>query len=249
MKKYCFSLAIAMILACAAWGQNNAPAKVQHTPTKAYTMKTPKGTKTYNVADQTDSAKLYQAPTNKANCYFVISKSDYRLYVYEKVEGGVCLRAHYPICYAQNEGPKERQGDRKTPESVGNTPFEICQIADASGWGHDFKDGRGYLKQAYGKWFMRLKLNGTPLVANRSIGIHGSTNNGNSVPGRDSEGCIRLRDTDIVHLHDTFARVGTKVYIRSMTQGKTPAEEAAVKKLGNQYSAPIPGSALFKAAK
>lgn len=246
MKKHLSLLLIALVATCIAWAQSNNPSPAQPTSTKPYTINTPKGTKTYTVADHTDSMKLYSMPSNKANCYLVVSKSDYRLYVYEKTAQGLTLCAHYPICYAKNTGPKERTGDMKTPESIGNTPFEISQMADASTWGHDFKDGRGYLKQAYGKWFLRLKLNGTPLVGNRSIGIHGSTNNAVSVPGRDSEGCIRLRDADIIHLHDTFARIGTKVFIRSITQGKTPAEAAAVAALGKKYCAPKPGSALLK---
>ena len=47
----------------------------------------------------------------------------------------------------------------------------------------------------------------------KGIGIHGSTNNEASVPGRDSEGCIRLRDSDLIVLHDRYAQVGTPVVI------------------------------------
>lgn len=200
---------------------------------------------TYRVADLDDNAKVYADATNKDNCYFVISKKDYRIYVYEKREGGLSLLAHYPICYAKKSGPKEREGDMKTPESVGNTPFEISEIKDASTWAHDFKDGRGEFL-AYGAWFMRLRLNGSPLSGNRSIGIHGSTNNPESVPGQDSEGCIRLRDADIVQLKEKFAKVGTKVFIRSNKTGKTAEEKEAVKKLGDRYAAPKPGNPLLK---
>lgn len=236
----------ALMLCISICAQNNTPKTVTETPLKEYRKNVGKVVKTYKVADQTDNSKLYSAPQNKANCYFVISKSDFRLYVYEKVGNGLELRAHYPVCYGKNTGQKTRQGDAKTPESVGNTPFTIAQIQNASGWGHDFKDGRGYLKQAYGQWFMRLKLKGTPVDGNNSIGIHGSTNNAESVPGRDSEGCIRLRDADIIQLRNTFALVGTKVFVRSNTQGKTAAEEEAVKKLGDSYVAPKPGNSLFK---
>ena len=45
------------------------------------------------------------------------------------------------------------------------------------------------------------------------IGIHGSTNNESSVPGRGSEECIRLRDDDLIQLKENYAFVGMKVVI------------------------------------
>lgn len=48
--------------------------------------------------------------------------------------------------------------------------------------------------KAYGNWLLRLE---TPF---NCIGIHGSTNNEETVLGRASEGCIHLRDKDIVIL-------------------------------------------------
>ena len=102
-----------------------------------------------------------------------------------------------------------------------------------------FGDGRGQIK-AYGDWFIRLKLTGS-LAGNRSIGIHGSTNNEASVPGRDSEGCIRLRDADIITLHDLYAQVGQKVLIKGVGERKLPFEEKAEAALGNKYVAPTAG--------
>ena len=55
---------------------------------------------------------------------------------------------------------------------------------------------------------MRLKTPG-----HTGIGIHGSTNNESSVPGRGSEGCIRLRDNDLDELKANYAFVGMKVII------------------------------------
>lgn len=105
----------------------------------------------------------------------------------------------------------------KTPESEPGEPFTIQQIQDASTWTHDFNDGRGPIL-AYGNWFMRLK---TPFSG---IGIHGSTGNEKSVPGRASEGCIRLRDTDIITLKEKYAHVGMKVIIKQEEQGLFPYE-------------------------
>ena len=95
----------------------------------------------------------------------------------------------------------------KTPECSFDNPFSIVQIQPASTWVHDFGDGRGPIL-AYGHWFMRLKTPGFS-----GIGIHGSTNNENSVPGRGSEGCIRLRDEDLDLLKEQYAFVGMKVII------------------------------------
>ena len=102
----------------------------------------------------------------------------------------------------------------KTPESTLEKPFTISQIQDASSWTHDFHDGRGAIK-AYGHWFLRLVTPG-----HSGIGIHGSTNNENTVPGRASEGCIRLRDLDIMTLKEKYAYKGMNVVIKSENQGR-----------------------------
>jgi lipoprotein-anchoring transpeptidase ErfK/SrfK len=107
----------------------------------------------------------------------------------------------------------------RTPESPAGKPFKITMIQDASTWRHDFKDGRGNIL-AYGHWFLRLETPG-----HSGIGIHGSTNNESSVPGRASEGCIRLRDADIITLKEKYAYVGMPVIIKSESQGLFPWEK------------------------
>lgn len=199
--------------------------------------------KEYNVADIDDKAVEYKTTVDKTRCFFVVSKKEYRLYVYEACGEDTVLVAHYPVCYAKNAEDKTGEGDCKTPESKEGTPFTISQIVDASIWCHDF--GWGNIP-AYGHYFMRLLLTGSQVPGNRSIGIHGSTNNAESVPGRDSEGCIRLRDADIVRLHDLYAQVGTNVYVKSIKQTKYPYETKAEKALGEQYRAPKPGNPLAK---
>ena len=98
----------------------------------------------------------------------------------------------YPIACGRNIGQKEKKGDLKTPEGV----FSIQQIQDASKWGHDFKDGNGFIKNAYGPWFLRLKTPGFS-----GVGIHG-THAPESIGTRATEGCIRLVNSDIADLHD-----------------------------------------------
>lgn len=143
----------------------------------------------------------------KGNTFIVISKLEYRLYVCETVGDDTLCRAYYPVCVGLAKGQKQKKGDMRTPESGFEKPFSITQITDASKWTHDFGDGRGEIL-SYGNWFMRLATPGFS-----GIGIHGSTNNENSVPGRGSEGCIRLRNDDLDRLKEKYAFVGMKVVI------------------------------------
>ena len=140
--------------------------------------------------------------------FIVVSKHDQTLSVYDRnAAGDTVLMAQYPCCMGKNKGDKQRRGDMRTPESPAGKPFKITMIQDASTWKHDFHDGRGNIK-AYGHWFLRLETPG-----HRGIGIHGSTNNEHTVPGRASEGCIRLLDKDIITLKEHFAYVGMPVTV------------------------------------
>lgn len=163
-------------------------------------------------------AKKTTAATAGNGSFIVISKKDLNLRVYGKQGKDTVLLAQFPACLSKNRGNKERKGDMKTPESPAGKPFKITAIQDASTWTHDFKDGRGSIK-AYGHWFLRLLTPG-----HSGIGIHGSTNNENSVPGRASEGCIRLRDADIITLKQKYAYVGMPVYIKAEGEGLYPWE-------------------------
>ncbi len=203
-------------------------------PMRNYTV----GNKTYNVADIDDSLRIYLPEVDKDSCFFVISKREYRLYVYQTIGGDTVLAAHFPVCYAMYPEPKEVSGDMRTPECSIEAPFVITEIVNASNWHHDFGDGRGSIP-SYGAWFMRLK------TGFNGVGIHGSTNNEESVPGRDSEGCIRLRDDDLLLLHDYYAQVGTPVIIRSITDTKYGFEAKAQSALADSYRAPKEGNPLF----
>ncbi len=204
--------------------------------------------KQFKVYDCNDRGVVYKADANARDCFFVISKREFRIYVYERTNKGIDLVAHFPVCVARNAGDKHRSGDGTTPVCAKSSsgeyiPFTISQIVSASTWRHDFKDGRGNIL-AYGDWFMRLRLNRHPHVpGNTSIGIHGSSGNVPSVPGRDSEGCIRLRNDDLNRLRK-FAVVGTEVIIKPEDAGKLPYELEAQRKLGNGYVAAQKGYVL-----
>ena len=154
-----------------------------------------------------DVRTVYSEVVNKKNCFIMISKPELRLYVCEVVDGDTVRRVYYPVCVGLNKGQKQKRGDMCTPECTAEKPFTITEIKDASTWCHDFGDGRGSIL-SYGNWFMRLATPGFS-----GIGIHGSTNNENSVPGRGSEGCIRLRNDDLDELKAQYAFVGMRVVI------------------------------------
>ena len=158
-------------------------------------------------------ASMYAVMQQREKCFVVISKQELKLYVCEVVENDTVRLAEYPVCLSRNLGQKERVGDLNTPESTWEQPFSVSQIQDASGWVHDFGDGRGSIL-AYGNWFIRLKTPGFS-----GIGIHGSTNNESTVPGRASEGCIRLRNADLDLLKEQYAFEGMKVVIKREDEG------------------------------
>lgn len=220
-------------------------------PMTTYT-KTVRGHKiSYKVADIYDERKVYKKDKDvkRENCFIVVSKQEYRLYVYEKMDKDTVLVAHYPVCYGMNTYQKTRSGDMTTPHCTMANRFRIMQIQDYSGRAHDFGDGRDSIL-SYGHWFMRLDLSkaiglNANVRANRTIGIHGSTNNRESVPGNNSEGCIRLRDEDICHLHDNYAMVGTPVVVKPYEAGKYDFEVKAEKALGPSYYAPTKGYKPF----
>lgn len=160
---------------------------------------------------------LYTGDYNGDSTFIVISKKDLTLTVYAPVAGDTVPVVRFPVCLSKNKGQKQGSGDMRTPESEPGKPFRIIQIQDASTWCHDFGDGRGEIL-AYGAWFLRLE---TPF---NGIGIHGSTGNEKSVPGRASEGCIRLRDADIITLKEKYARIDMPVIIKQENQGYFPYE-------------------------
>ena len=160
---------------------------------------------------------------DRNNCFIVMSKKDYYLYVYEGQGDDTVMVARYDACFSLKKGQKEASGDMRTPHCTFDEPFSITEIKDASTWEHDFGDGRGPIK-SYGDYFLRLK------TGHSGIGIHGSTNNVESVPGRASEGCIRLHDEDIIDLAENYAFVGMKVVIKAEDVDDLPFEVRAFEK-------------------
>ena len=160
----------------------------------------------------------------RENAFIVVSKKDYYLYVYETQGAHTTLLARYDCALGLHKGNKLRPGDKRTPHSPPGRPFTISQIQDSARWKHDFGDGRGKIL-AYGPYFLRLDTPG-----HKGIGIHGSTNNRDSVPGRASEGCLRLKDEDVADLRENYAFVGMKVIIKEEAAGDLPFEAQAMRR-------------------
>ena len=116
----------------------------------------------------------------------IVDKPHLMLYVVEQTD--TIFKA--PVCVGKNLGDKVKSGDCRTPEGK----FTVSQIQSSKAWTHDFKDGKGERKGAYGPWFIRLKM---PRWT--SIGIHG-TCFPERIGTRDSEGCIRLNNDDLLVL-------------------------------------------------
>ena len=131
--------------------------------------------------------------------FIVISKADLKLVLADSA--GVAIKT-WPIACSKYNGPKERRGDNKTPEGT----FKINELLYSAKIPHDFHDGKGPIVGAYGPWFLRLDVPGY-----RDIGIHG-THLPESIGTRATEGCIRLRNPDILDLKSRI-RLGTPVII------------------------------------
>lgn len=116
--------------------------------------------------------------------FIIVSKQAMTLDVFDP--SGKAIMS-VPIACGKNYGDKKESNDLKTPEGV----FRVSEIADASGWLHDFKDGKGDIKGAYGNYFIRLVTPG-----HQGIGIHG-THDPQSIGMRATEGCLRLHNKDI----------------------------------------------------
>jgi len=136
----------------------------------------------------------------------VVVKHKFELYLYE----GTNLIKTYPVAVGRNPGDKQKIGDYRTPE--GN--FYIVSIEDSSKWVHDFGDGKGPIKGAYGPYFLRL-YTGKECTRSKKgwtgFAIHG-THDESSIGTMASEGCIRMRNADITELKN-MVKKGTPVII------------------------------------
>ncbi len=140
-------------------------------------------------------------PTGKP--FAIILKEEMQLLVYDG--DGVELR-RYGIACGRNVGDKREPGDMRTPVGM----FKVQEILDAHLWSHDFGDGKGVIKGAYGPRFVRL------ITGHNGIGIHG-THDETSIGTHATEGCIRLRNADALEFATKYAYRGMPVIVMPST--------------------------------
>lgn len=151
------------------------------------------------------SGRKYSTSQNNINKrsdkYLEIDKKNLKLHL---KSGDGKILASYSVAVGRNKGQKQRKGDHRTPEGK----FKIIEINPSSGWSHDFKDGKGERKGAYGPWFFRLNC-----PQSTHIGIHG-TCFPEQTGKRSSDGCIRMKNNDIQKLKP-YVYIGMPVIILS----------------------------------
>ena len=133
----------------------------------------------------------------------LVKKSEFKLYLLDHGE----KVAVWPVTLGKNPGQKTVSGDKKTPTGT----FTVDEIDNAKSWTHDFHDGKGVIKNAYGPWFISLDTKSLSKGKWDGIGIHG-THKPEAMGTRDSEGCVRLENSNLEILKP-YVKVGTKVTI------------------------------------
>ncbi len=156
----------------------------------------------------TDEIKDNKRPNSEEKGhYLLVIKHLFKLYHYKD---GVQV-AEYYVATGLNSGDKQAVGDMRTP--IGR--FPIVGIEDSSKWEHDFGDGKGSIKGAYGPWFIRLLTNSETTISKqnwRGIGIHG-THLPESIGTEATEGCIRLKNHDVVKLVQSLPEDGANTIV------------------------------------
>lgn len=175
-------------------GKKVVETPVEEKDTKAYKNK---------IANEQADRKAREAAISKGpvpgKVYSVlVKKSDYTLTL---LQDNIPI-AVYKVAIGKNPGQKQAVGDLRTPDG----DFTVDELCDASYWTHDFGDGKGEIKGAYGPLFISLRTPGWS-----GIGIHG-THDPASLGTRASEGCVRMNNKDLVKIKP-FVHEGTKVKI------------------------------------
>jgi lipoprotein-anchoring transpeptidase ErfK/SrfK len=126
--------------------------------------------------------------------YLLVEKSKHLLHHYRDGE----LLGSYSVALGKNPADKSREWDYATPEGS----FMIGSIKDSRHWTHDFGDGKGQIRGAYGPFFISIKTDSTSTLSGKTwtgIGIHG-THDPSSIGTDASEGCVRMHNDELILL-------------------------------------------------
>jgi len=229
---FIFILAVILLVSLMIYGLYHAlikkdPEKPPYIPPRQQAVSEINNTKAPSATEEKRIVNKYDLLFGEAKYLIHIHKRNFKLELFEKGNNNPIKK--YDIAVAKNPGDKKRTGDNRTPTSWGNVvripksytgampgvssktvPFRVEEICDASSWIHDFGDGKGVIKGAYGPWFISLDTGWD------GIGIHGTHDPG-SIRTNASEGCIRLKNKDISELKKTLypdnKGIGTRVII------------------------------------
>jgi len=122
--------------------------------------------------------------------------------LYRRRESGVELVRTYPCSTGRNAGPKEKRGDRRTPVGVyairdlvpgGRLPDAFGRLALPLDYPNAWDRSRG--RQGYGIW------------------LHGSDRLGSPLVPRDTQGCILLRNEELLEIARLVEPMATPVLI------------------------------------
>lgn len=141
-----------------------------------------------------DPVTLTNARMVSKGDYLLVQKTKHLLHHYRDGK----LLASYNVALGKNPEDKSKEGDNATPEGH----YEVNFIRDSKNWEHDFKDGKGSIKGAYGPFFIALYTGARGSFSGktwRGIGIHG-THDPASIGTNASEGCIRLHNEELLKL-------------------------------------------------
>lgn len=148
-----------------------------------------------------DDLNDYMTQENISGYHIIVKKTEFILTLYSD---SIIIKT-YPCAIGKGSGDKQRQSDYCTPE--GN--FYVESIEESSRWKHDFKgDNKGPIIGCYGPWFYRLYTGANSTnsgLAWKGYAIHG-THDPDSIGHKASEGCIRLRNEDILELRQYVYR-------------------------------------------
>ncbi|RBL93662.1 L,D-transpeptidase family protein [Chitinophaga flava] len=159
------------------------------------------------------NVRLTTSNVNPDKIFLLIDKSDYRMYLYEDVT----LRKIYKVVFGnKDQGDKEVEGDRKTPEGT----FHILSKRLDNRWSRFML--LDYPNEDSKRKFQQLQSDGSlsqSATIGGGIGIHGVEYGAgirdNYVDSRENwtMGCVSMKNADVNELYEII-KVGTPVVIR-----------------------------------
>lgn len=140
----------------------------------------------------------------------LVDKKDQKLFVYQNDNGQILRVFEAPCSTGKNKGPKSLAGDAKTPEGI----FFVNQIL------RNTQPNETYGSIAYALDYPNLMDRRAGRGGN-NIWIHGTTR---ALVPFQSNGCVVLKDTDVLKLEDFIQIQKTPIVISDYIQWVHPSQ-------------------------